>query len=193
MTRIIAGTARGRRLQVPAGGARPTTDRVREALFASLDHLLGGFAGTSVLDLYAGSGALGLEAVSRGAARAVLVERDRAAAAVARRNAGVVGGTGVQVVAAGVGAFLATPPDAAGAPFDLVLADPPYALARAELEAVLSRLVPGWLASDAVVVVERPTRDGAFAWPAGLANVRESRYGSTTLWYGHAAPEGEDP
>ncbi|MCU0301495.1 MAG: 16S rRNA (guanine(966)-N(2))-methyltransferase RsmD [Candidatus Nanopelagicales bacterium] len=193
MTRIIAGVAKGRRLQVPAGGARPTTDRVRESLFASLDHLLGGFAGLSVLDLYAGSGALGLEAISRGATRAVLVERDRPTAAVARRNAAVVGGGAVRVVTAGVHTFLGSPADPAEAPFDLVLADPPYTMAAAELEAILVRLAEGWLARDAVVVVERPTRGGAFAWPSGLAALRESRYGSTTLWYGRAAPEGEDP
>jgi 16S rRNA (guanine966-N2)-methyltransferase len=193
VTRIIAGTARGRRLEVPPGGARPTTDRVREALFASLDHLLGGFAGARVLDLYAGSGALGLEAVSRGASSAVLVERDRPSAAVARRNAAVVRQGEVRVVATTVGAFLAQDPAVGGAPFDLVLADPPYAMGAAELEQVLAALVRGWLADGAVVVVERPTRGGTFAWPGGLRGLRESRYGSTTLWYGLTAPEGEDP
>jgi 16S rRNA (guanine966-N2)-methyltransferase len=193
VTRIIAGAARGRRLEVPPGGARPTTDRVRESLFASLDHLLGGFAGRAVLDLYAGSGALGLEAVSRGASRAILVERDRVAAATARRNAAVVGAADVRVLAASVTAVLATGAGPLGGPFDLVLADPPYAMAAAEVEAVLARLGHDWLLADAVVVVERPTRGGAFAWPAGWRGLRESRYGSTTLWYGLHAPEGEDP
>lgn len=188
MTRIIAGVARGRRLRVPAGGARPTTDRVREALFASLDHMLGGFAGVRALDLYSGSGALGLEAVSRGAARAVLVERDRAAAAIARSNATVVGVGEVQVVATAAASYLARPPE----PFDLVLADPPYAMPASEVEATLAQLTGGWLAPSGVVVVERPTRGGQFTWPEGLVAQRQSTYGETTLWYGRTAPERED-
>jgi 16S rRNA (guanine966-N2)-methyltransferase len=161
---------------------------VREALFASLEHLLGGFAGVRVLDLFAGSGALGLEAMSRGAADAVLVERDRATAAVARRNAGVVGGA-VHVVVGSVAGHLAGDP----APFDLVLADPPYAMPAAEVEGLLARLTQGWLAPEAVVVVERQAKGGAFTWPPGLVALREARYGSTTLWYGRGAPEREDP
>lgn len=189
MTRIIAGVARGRRLKVPRGPTRPTTDRVRESLFARLEHLLGGFAGARVLDLFAGSGALGLEAASRGAEVVVLVERDRSAAAVARANREVVGVGGVRVVAAPVSGFLAGPAE----PFDLVLADPPYAMPGPEVESHLDRLVRGgWLAGDAVVVVERPTRGGHFRWPAGLHPVRASAFGETTLWYGRVATDGED-
>lgn len=189
MTRIIAGAARGRRIRVPADGTRPTSDRVRESLFASLEHLLGGFTGTSVLDLYAGSGALGLEAFSRGASRVVLVERDRAAGAVARANIAVVGGRGVQLSVLPVAEFLSRPPER----FDLVLLDPPYALSAAELERVLARLADGWLGAGAVVVVERASRGGEFSWPARIVPVRERTYGSTTLWYGQRATEGEDP
>jgi 16S rRNA (guanine966-N2)-methyltransferase len=189
VTRIIAGTARGRRLAVPTGGARPTTDRVREAMFASLDHLLGGFGGARVLDLFAGSGALGLEAASRGAAVVVLVERDRPSAAVARSNAEVVGVPGVRVVPASVTAHLAGPPE----PFDLVLADPPYPVDADEVEAFLSALTGGWLAPDAVVMVERATRGGEFRWPPGLVALRQRSYGATTLWYGQCASDGEDP
>lgn len=188
MTRIIAGTARGRRLRVPPGGTRPTTDRVRESMFAVLDHMLGGFAGGRVLDLFAGSGALGLEAASRGARRVVLVERDRRTAGIARANASAVGVPGVVVVTAPVAGFLAGEAD----PFDLVLADPPYALAAPDLEDVLARLARGWLAPGAVVVVERPTRDGHFDWPPGLVAMRATAYGATTLWYGRGAPDGED-
>lgn len=193
MTRIIAGSARGRRLSVPSSGTRPTADRVRESMFASLDHLMGGFAGARVLDLYAGSGALGLEAISRGAAVAVLVERDRRSAAVARANAEVVdrdalGDGRLRVVVAPVTGHLAGEPQ----PFDLVLADPPYALRRDELEAVLTRLLDGWLAPDAVVVVERAKGGGEFGWPAGIERVREATYGTTTLWYGQRAPDRED-
>ncbi len=189
MTRIIAGTARGRRLRVPKGeSTRPTTDRVREAMFASLDHALGGFAGRRVLDLYAGSGALGLEAASRGAERVVLVERDRAAAALIRGNSAVVSGSDIDVVAVGVTTFLAGAPE----PFDLVLADPPYSLGADELRGVLARLTTGWLAAGAVVMVERGTKGGEFAWPERLTALRHSSYGETTLWYGLSAPDRED-
>jgi len=188
VTRIIAGAARGRRLRVPAEGTRPTTDRVREALFARLDHLLGGFAGVRVLDLFAGSGALGLEAASRGAAAVVLVERDRRAAAVARANAGAVGVPGVRVVQRPVSAYLREPPR----PFDLVLADPPYEVASGDVEALLGRLCRGWLAPRAVVVVERPTRGGDLRWPVGIGPLRAAVHGETTLWYGRGAPKGED-
>lgn len=194
MTRIIAGSARGRRLSVPSSGTRPTGDRVRESLFASLDHLMGGFAGARVLDLYAGSGALGLEAISRGAAGAVLVERDRRNASVARANAEVVDREAldegrVRIVAAPVSGHLAGTPE----PFDLVLADPPYALRREELEGMLAKLPDGWLAPHAVVVVERAKAGGEFGWPTGIQRVREATYGTTTLWYGQRAPDGEDP
>ena len=190
MTRIIAGSARGRRIRVPAGGTRPTTDRVRESLFASLDHLLGGFSGMRVLDLYAGSGALGLEAVSRGADRAVLVEKDRSTAAIARANAATVGlADRVQVQAGSVRSHLAGPAE----PFDLVLADPPYAIPAADLAQALAALTRDWLAPGAVIVVERPTRGGDITWPDGIVALRQVRYGGTTLWYGRAAPEGEDP
>ena len=189
MTRIIAGVARGRRLKVPADGTRPTTDRVREAMFARLDHLLGGFAGARVLDLFAGSGALGLEAASRGATQVVLVERDRRAAAVARDNARTVGTPGIRVVESPVASFLAGDP----APHDVVLADPPYSVATAEIESMLDRLTRGWLAPEGLVVIERATRGAALAWPAGLVALRQSAYGETTLWYGQRAPEGEDP
>jgi 16S rRNA (guanine966-N2)-methyltransferase len=188
VTRIIAGSARGRRLAVPPSGTRPTADRVREAMFASLDHLLGGFASARVLDLYAGSGALGLEAVSRGAASAVLVERDRRNAGIARDNARLVGAGPVDVVVTDVSAFL----DGASEPFDLVLADPPYATSVHEVERMLTRLLAGWLAPEAVVVVERARTDAVLTWPSGLDAIREATYGGTRLWYGQRAPERED-
>lgn len=174
---------------MPPGGARPTTDRVRESMFATLDHLLGGFAGARVLDLFSGSGALGLEAASRGATSVVLVERDRPSAAVARANAGVVGVPGISVAATSVAAHLAGQPT----PYDLVLADPPYAMDAAEVEAVVVALTRGWLAPDALVMVERATRGGGFSWPPGLVALRPRTYGATTLWYGQAASDGEDP
>lgn len=179
MTRVIAGTARGRRLQVPDGTVtRPTADRAREGLFSSLLSLLD-LEGVRVLDLYSGSGALGLEALSRGAGSATLVESDAAAVAVLRANAEQLGLAGAHVLAQPVEAFLAVDPEPR---YDLALLDPPYDL---DVEPVLTQLLP-WLAPDAVVVVERRTRRSTFAWPAGYDRVRERTYGEATLWYATA-------
>ena len=178
MTRIVAGVAGGRRLAVPSSGTRPTSDRVREALFSALAHDPG-LDGAAVLDLCAGSGALGLEALSRGAAQVLFVESDRRAAAVLRRNVAAVDLPGAQVRAAPAAAVLAGPADRA---FDLLLVDPPYATPDTEVAGWLTAaLAHGWLADDATVVVERPTRGGPFPWPAPLQPVRERRYGETTL------------
>jgi 16S rRNA (guanine966-N2)-methyltransferase len=185
LTRIIAGSARGRRLAVPPSGTRPTADRVREAMFATLDHLLGGFAGARVLDLFAGSGALGLEAASRGASEVLLVERDRRAADIIRANARTVGGTGVAVVERDVAGMLA---GGAAAPFDLVLADPPYDMAADEVTRTLASVVSGgWLQPDGVAVVERAARGEGLIWPPGFVALRRNTYGQTSVWYGLAA------
>ncbi len=180
MTRIIAGSARGRRLEVPAGDAtRPTSDRVREALFSRLQHE-GLVDGTRVLDLYAGSGGLGLEAASRGAGHVLLVESAKPAVAAARRNLAAVAVEGVQIRQATVSAVLDDAPDR---PYDLVLADPPYPLPEHELAEALRRLVDNdWLAADAVVVVERSARGPEPTWPVGLVRFDERRYGETRLW-----------
>jgi 16S rRNA (guanine966-N2)-methyltransferase len=185
VTRIVAGAARGRRLKVPSGsGTRPTSDRVREALFSSLESMSGSLHGLRVLDLFAGSGALGLEAISRGAGYAMLVESDVSAVRMIRANVAAVGLGDVDVRAAPVGRVLASSPDK---PFDLVLADPPYAMGASEITGLLSALEAGWLAPDAVVVVERPARGEPVTWPAGLVAVRDRRYGETRLWYGRPA------
>ena len=188
MTRIIAGAARGRRLAVPAGTrTRPTSDRAREGLFATVTALHGPLTGAGVLDLYAGSGAIGLEALSRGAARVVLVESDAAAARVIRANITAVGLPGAQLVTGRVATVLGREPLAAGA-FDVVLADPPYAAGEQEITQMLTALqAGGWLASGAVVAVERASRSGPVAWPAGYAPDRSRRYGEATVWYGLAA------
>ncbi len=184
MTRIIAGAARGRRLAVPHTGTRPTADRVREALFSALESALGAWAGVRVLDLYAGSGALGLEALSRGAAHALLVEHDRKALAALRTNVDRTGLHGAQVRAGEVRRVLA---DAPVQPYDVVLADPPYDLPDDRLRVVLEALAAhGWVADGASVVVER-ARGSSVPWPAGYAPQRERRYGDTVLgwalWY----------
>ncbi|HEX3900951.1 MAG TPA: 16S rRNA (guanine(966)-N(2))-methyltransferase RsmD [Mycobacteriales bacterium] len=182
MTRLIAGTAGGRRLAAPAGrGTRPTSDRVREGLFSSLESLSGGLAGVAFLDLYAGSGAVGLEAASRGAAPVTLVEREAAAVKVIRGNVLAVEASRIDVVAQSVERYLAGTPRAYG----VVFLDPPYA---DPVDAVLVGLATGgWLAEDAVVCVERATRDAAVTWPEGLVALRSRRYGDTTLWYGRAS------
>ena len=181
MTRIISGRAGGLRLQTPPGsGTRPTSDRVREALFSRLEHL-DVLAGAAVLDLYAGSGALGLEAASRGATSVVLVESDRTAAAVARRNALQTGIPGIVVRAATVERTLATAP---GDTVDVVFIDPPYDISEDVLERVLTALVEQkWLSEDALVVVERSSRSPEPRWPAGLEREGERRYGETRVWF----------
>jgi 16S rRNA (guanine966-N2)-methyltransferase len=185
MTRIVAGRARGRRLAVPPGdGTRPTADRVREALFSSLEAEFGALAGLRVLDLYAGSGALGLEALSRGAAHVLLVEAEHKAVRAITENVATVGLDGAVVQPARAEQVLAGTP---AEPYDLVLADPPYALAGAAVTELLALLVDGWLATDALVVVERPRRAEPLAWPPGLVAQRERRYGETMLWYGRPA------
>ncbi len=187
MTRIIAGVARGRRLTVPSGtGTRPTSDRAREALFSALAALRGPLARTRVLDLYAGSGALGLEALSRGAVHALLVESDRAALVAIRANVAALGLPGAEVRSAPVERLASSA--APQVPYDLVLVDPPYALPAADVADVLEHLLAGgWLAEAAVVVVERGTRQAPWGWPPGFAADRERAYGEATLWYGHAA------
>jgi 16S rRNA (guanine966-N2)-methyltransferase len=183
VTRVIGGAAGGRRIAVPPGtGTRPTADRVREALFSSLESEFGSFDGLAVLDLYAGSGAIGLEALSRGAARVVLVESDRRAAEVISANVKAVGLPGATVLTRPVEKVAA---GESQGPFDLVYADPPYKLETVELQDILLALVQGgWLAGDAVVVVERGKRE-PWEWPEGFAALRDRKYGEARLWYGH--------
>jgi 16S rRNA (guanine966-N2)-methyltransferase len=181
VTRIVAGSAGGRQLAVPRRGTRPTSDRVREALFSAVEAALD-LEGARVLDLYAGSGALGLEALSRGAGAAVLVESDANAVAVLRKNVAAVGLPGAVVRPGRVAAVLAEPP---AEPFDLVLADPPYALdPNPDLAALAAG---GWLAPGALVIVERSRRSGPPDWPAALVPGRIRRYGDTELHWAEAA------
>lgn len=193
VTRIIAGAARGAALTVPRRGTRPTSDRVREALFSAVEARMR-LRGARVLDLYAGSGALGLEALSRGAAAAVLVERDPAAARVLRGNARSVtarlpDGAEARIVASGVERFL----DGCRERFEAVFADPPYELAEPELARVLERLADGRLAHGALVVVERSARSPEPAWPAGLNPLHSRAYGETAVHYARSAPPAAGP
>ncbi|WP_448631614.1 16S rRNA (guanine(966)-N(2))-methyltransferase RsmD [Cellulomonas soli] len=187
MTRIVAGAAGGRTLQVPPSGTRPTSERVREALFSRLEHL-DVVEDAAVLDLFAGSGALGLEAASRGARAVTLVEGARAAAQVCRRNVAATGlGTRVQVVHDRVERFVQRP---VVQPWDLVLVDPPYDLGDEPLIAQLTALLPA-LAPGAVVVVERSTRSPEPTWPVGLVRFDERAYGETRVWFVEPEPSTE--
>ncbi|MGZ4592700.1 MAG: 16S rRNA (guanine(966)-N(2))-methyltransferase RsmD [Actinomycetes bacterium] len=192
MTRIVSGSARGRRLAVPPGSTtRPTSDRAREALFSTVESLMVSLAGARVLDLYAGSGAVGLEALSRGADHALLVESDARAARTIRDNVAATAVAGAVVRSDRVERLVAgTAPDA---PYDFVFLDPPYDLSDDGLRAVLDDLVRGrWMRPGALVVVERATRGGEWQWPGGIEADRSRRYGEATLWYGRAAPAGVD-
>ena len=184
MTRIVAGAYGGRRLAAPPGaGTRPTSDRVREALFSAVQSYLD-LDGVRFADLYAGSGAVGLEALSRGAAHVLLVESDARAARVVRENIATLrAAPAARLVTGRVGTVLAAGCD--GEPYDVVFADPPYAVPDTEITDLLTALVDGgWLAADALVVVERSSRTGDLDWVEGLTALRSRRYGETTLWYG---------
>jgi 16S rRNA (guanine966-N2)-methyltransferase len=182
--RVIAGEAGGRRLVTPAG-ARPTTDRVKESLFSALGPER--LTGARVLDLYAGSGALAIEALSRGAAEAVLVERDADARRVIEANLEATGLTARARVRPGAVAAVLSGPPAPEAPFDLVLCDPPYDLPDGELESVLARLATGsWLAPGATVVVERAGTAAVPGLPPGWRSTWERRYGDTLVLFVNA-------
>jgi 16S rRNA (guanine966-N2)-methyltransferase len=184
--RIIAGAAGGRRLATAPGRAtRPTSDRAREGLFATVEAIRGGLAGAMVVDLYAGSGAVGLEALSRGAADVLLIEADTRAAQAIRANIAALGLPGARLVTDTVERVLARGPGGV-APRDFAFADPPYRAGDDEVTRVLTAL-HDWLAPGALVAIERATRSGAPTWPAGYETDRSRRYGEATVWYGLAA------
>ncbi|MFD8591498.1 16S rRNA (guanine(966)-N(2))-methyltransferase RsmD [Streptomyces sp. NPDC059637] len=193
MTRVIAGAAGGRRLAVPPGqGTRPTSDRAREGLFSTWESLRGTLHGARVLDLFAGSGAVGLEALSRGAGHALLVEADPRAARTVRENARTVGLPGARVHAGRARQVISGPPPEE--PYDVVFLDPPYSVTDEEVREILLTLAAGgWLAAGALVTVERRTRGGEYQWPDGFEALRARRYGEGTLWYGRAADGASEP
>ncbi|MDQ0075455.1 16S rRNA (guanine(966)-N(2))-methyltransferase RsmD [Arthrobacter oryzae] len=189
MSRIISGAGGGIPLvSVPGSMTRPTTDRVKEALFSRLE-AFNVVAGARVLDLYAGSGSLGVESASRGAETVDLVEFDGKASEVCQRNAdlvnGAIGRKAVSVHRSRVESFLER--TVQGALWDLVFLDPPYPLDEPAMGAVLEELSP-FLAEAAVVVVERSSRSPEPSWPASLERFAEKKYGETKLWF--AEPVG---
>lgn len=183
MTRIVAGSAKGHILKVPAHGTRPTSEKVREALFSSLDHR-GFIEGCEVLDLYAGSGALGIEAASRGASFVECVESSSKAAVLIRSNLEGLG-LPVTVTVQKAEAWVVLPPNRR---FDLVFLDPPYDLAEDKLTQVLAGLVPH-LASDAALVVERSSRSPEPIWPAAIELTTNKKWGDTRAWIAQVAEQ----
>jgi 16S rRNA (guanine966-N2)-methyltransferase len=190
VTRIISGSRGGRRLTMPPGDqTRPTSGKVREALFSALSSWTGGSGGAadvalrgwSFCDLFAGSGAVGLEAASRGAGPVVLVEHSRRALRTIDQNVASVGLDVAVRRDAVEDAVRRQPPY----PFDIVFLDPPYELANGVVEAILRDLVTnGWLAAEGLVVLERSSRDAAPRWPDALGDTWEKKYGETVLYFG---------
>lgn len=185
MTRIVGGAARGKKLAVPAGEeTRPTSDRAREGLFNTLESLHGPLGGTRVLDLYAGTGAVGLEALSRGAVIATLVESAPLALATLHRNVAGMKIPGADVVAIPVEQFLQGGRGQRTA-YDIVFADPPYALAEDTLADALGDLAD-WLVPGGIVAIERSSKGPAPRWPSWCEVVKERRYGEATIFYATA-------
>ncbi len=194
VTRIISGGAGSLTLEVPKSGTRPTSDRVREAIFSSLE-AMDALDGARVLDLYAGSGALGLEAASRGATTVVLVENDANAATICKRNAKKVQSAIesnlsaqtrplVEVAKSSVKSYLSTEHRS----WDIIFADPPYDLSEAELGETLNLAVQH-AAADAILIVERSSRSPEPMWPNCLSQIREKRYGETLVWQARTTSE----
>jgi 16S rRNA (guanine966-N2)-methyltransferase len=189
--RIIAGLAKGRNLISPSGATRPTSDRAREALFSTLESEFGSINDLTVLDLYCGSGAVGAEALSRGAAVVCAVDNDEKATSVTRQNFALlenISGIGTtSVITSSVGKFLDKTSELK---FDVVFLDPPYDLPNNEIEKTLSSLVKnGFLKSSAVIAIERDSKSKRLNWPLGLKELKERKYGAATIFYAEPANE----
>ncbi len=181
MTKIISGKYKGRSLIVPPSVTRPTSSRVREAVLSSVQHQLGDFAGLQILDLFAGSGALGFEALSRGAGKCVFVEKDSVAATCINQNARTLSETNYTVLTQD--AFVLAESSASNQ-FDVLFLDPPYALADGEIETLLGNLAKNdWLNADCLVVVERAAKS-RLVWPNEFEILTSKTYGDTSIWYG---------
>ena len=184
--RIIAGSAKGRVLAQPAGVTRPTSDRTREGIFSSLESEIGTCEGITFWDLFAGTGAVGLEALSRGALEVVAIEKDVKAANVCRQNYELIKNsvTGkFNLFRMGVEAFLDSEA-ATQKKCDVVYVDPPYEVSNQVIERILSALTSHTLlAPGAVVIVERSTRVVAFTWPAGFSPLKDRTYGEGTAYF----------
>ena len=182
MTRIIGGDFRGRSIKVPDAETRPTSSRVREAIFSSVEHAVSGLDDLRVLDLFSGSGAFGIESISRGATEAVLVEKDLRAADTLHSNVANFGIKNARVVIAD--AFSDVAQKSSRGTFDVVFIDPPYSIEDEQVNALLANLVGNdWLNEYALVVVERGSRSQV-VWPESIEELRKKVYGDTSIWYG---------
>ncbi len=194
MTRIIGGQARGRRLTVPGTGTRPTSDRVREAMFASIESRLSALGRSwqdvAVCDLWAGSGAVALEAWSRGARRVVAIDKAKAATDAISSNISELGADNVRCVRADVRAAVTSAPPSG--PFDVVFADPPYEYASESVRGDLaSAIASEWFEPEALVVIERSVRSSS-PFPEHITEVQQRAYGDSALWYGRMVDLRED-
>jgi 16S rRNA (guanine966-N2)-methyltransferase len=199
LSRIIAGSRGGQRIATPPDDrARPTTDRVREALFSAIAAWAGraaepvedSLAGLAFCDLYAGSGAVGLEAASRGATRVLLVERDPRTARLGRRNAETLG-LAVDIVVSPVEQMLRRAPPR---PFDIVFADPPYDLDTPTVSTQIEQLVVyAWVSRGSLIVVERSRRTPQLIWPDSAVKSWTRAYGETILCFAELDPEHDGP
>lgn len=183
--RIIAGLGKGRNLYSPIGNTRPTSDRAREALFSTLESEFGSINDLAFLDLYCGSGAVGAEALSRGAAVVYAVDNDEKATGVARQNLELLSNlTGVgtySVNTSSAGKFLEKGADLK---FDVVFVDPPYELPNNEIEKIMESLLRnGFLKPSSVIAIERDSKSKPINWPTGLHEVKVRKYGAATIFY----------
>jgi 16S rRNA (guanine966-N2)-methyltransferase len=184
--RIIAGSAKGRKLTSPEGtSARPTSDRAREALFSSLESEYGDLRGLRFLDLFAGSGAVSAEAISRGAKSCIAVESDRDALLIARENIEISKSLSdadeVLLIESDVASYVTRKSN----PFDVIFIDPPYSYHDDELQRILIQMErSGFIVSGTLVVIERSSRSPSFPWPDGMHEVKVRRYGNAAIYYG---------
>lgn len=190
--RIIAGVAKGRTLSSVAGATRPTSDRAREGLFSSLLSEFGDFLGLHFLDLFAGSGAIGLEALSRGASIVHAVEKDESAARTIKINSDLVEKSNTpgdfHLYAMSVQKFLEIP---APTSYHIIYVDPPYDFPDVELYKCLVELrAGGFVRDDAVIAVERASKSAVMKWPTGYEALRERNYGQAVIYYGTLAKNG---
>ena len=182
MTRIIGGDFRGRSIKVPDAETRPTSSRVREAIFSSVEHAVSGLDDLRVLDLFSGSGAFGIESISRGATEAVLIEKDLRAADTLHSNVANFGIKNARVVIAD--AFTEVSQRSGRGSFDVIFIDPPYSFEDEQVNALIRQLAENdWLNEYALIVVERGSRSQV-VWPESVEELRKKVYGDTTIWYG---------
>ena len=189
MTRIIGGDFRGRSIKVPDAETRPTSSRVREAIFSSVEHAVSGLDDLRVLDLFSGSGAFGIEAISRGAAEAVLIEKDLRAADTLHSNVASFGIKNARVVIAD--AFTDVAQKSGRGTFDVVFIDPPYSFEDQDVNSLITNLVQNdWLNEYALIVVERGSQSHV-DWPDSVEELRKKVYGDTSIWYGQYLTSNE--